>query len=48
MELARNLTETIMKRYPRVNEYPFCFWIYPQGYILIGISKLWESTREGL
>ena len=46
MEFAKRLAETIMKRYPRADEYPYRSWSYPQGYMLIGMSKLWENTQE--
>ena len=45
-ELAKELAETIMKRFPRAEEYPYRPWSYPQGYLLIGMSKLWEKTGE--
>ncbi|NBI89398.1 hypothetical protein D3Z45_02060 [Lachnospiraceae bacterium] len=46
MEFAKRLAGTIMKRYPRADEYPYRSWSYPQGYMLIGMSKLWENTQE--
>ena len=45
--IAERLAETIMERYPRAEEYPYRPWSYPQGYLLIGMSKLWESTGDG-
>jgi Predicted unsaturated glucuronyl hydrolase involved in regulation of bacterial surface properties, and related proteins len=45
-ELARQLAGTIMKRYPKADAYPYRSWSYPQGYMLIGMSKLWERSGE--
>lgn len=45
-EFAEHLVDTIMKRYPAAEEYPYRPWSYPQGYLLIGMSKLWEKTGD--
>ena len=42
VELARDL----MKRYPSAEDYPYKSWSYPQGYLLMGISHLYERTGE--
>jgi rhamnogalacturonyl hydrolase YesR len=38
------LANTIMTRFPDPSTYPFRSWCYPQGYILMGMDKLWQST----
>lgn len=45
-DYARALADTVMKRFPRAAEYPYKDWSYPQGYLLIGFSKLWEATGD--
>ena len=45
-EFAGHLAGTIMKRYPAAEKYPYRPWSYPQGYLLIGMSKLWEDTGD--
>lgn len=37
---------TIMDRYLKMSDYPYKSWSYPQGYILMGFTKLWESTGD--
>ncbi|MCI8633463.1 MAG: hypothetical protein HFE64_08325 [Lachnospiraceae bacterium] len=46
VDLARRLADTIMKRYPKADDYPYRSWSYPQGYLLIGMKKLWEATGD--
>ena len=31
-ELAEDLVRTIIKRYPKADEYPYRPWSYPQGF----------------
>lgn len=45
-DYACRLADTLMKRFPRAGFYPFKDWSYPQGYLLIGFSKLWEVTGD--
>lgn len=45
-EYAVRLAETVMKRFPRADQYPFRSWCYPQGYLLIAFSRLWEATGD--
>jgi rhamnogalacturonyl hydrolase YesR len=40
------LAKTIMSRYPDPDDYPYRSWCYPQGYMLQGMAKLWNSTGE--
>ena len=44
--MAVALADTILRRYPTADDYPFCSWSYPQGYLLVGLVKLWEVTGE--
>lgn len=41
---SKAVAETIMRRHPDVNSYPFKPWCYPQGFVLWGFEKLWETT----
>ncbi len=45
-DYARRLADTVMKRHPRASQYPYRDWCYPQGYLLIGFSRLWEATKD--
>jgi rhamnogalacturonyl hydrolase YesR len=40
------LANTIMSRYPHPDDYPYRSWCYPQGYMLQGMVKLWNSTGD--
>lgn len=40
------LAETIMRKYPNPDDFPFRSWCYPQGYMLWGMEKLWSSTGD--
>lgn len=40
------LAETIIKRYPHPDNYPYTSWCYPQGFMLWGMVKLWEWTGD--
>jgi rhamnogalacturonyl hydrolase YesR len=41
--LATALAESILTRYPNPDDIPYRPWCYVQGYILIGLEKLWLS-----
>ncbi len=38
------LAETIMRRFPEADQYPYRSWSYPQGFILWGFIRLYEKT----
>jgi unsaturated rhamnogalacturonyl hydrolase len=38
--------DTIMKRYPRADDYPYRSWCYPQGFVLWGFIRLYEKTGD--
>jgi rhamnogalacturonyl hydrolase YesR len=38
------IADTVMKRYPKLESYPWRPWCYPQGYMFMGFNKLWKST----
>ena len=40
------MAETIMRRYPDPDDYPYRSWTYPQGFILWGFIRLYEKTGE--
>lgn len=40
------LANTLMERYPDPSDYPYRKWCYPQGYMLMGFDKLWQSTGD--
>ena len=40
------LADTLMKKYPRADEYPYRPWSYPQGFMLWGMIMLYESTLD--
>ncbi|MHB1357250.1 MAG: glycoside hydrolase family 88/105 protein [Anaerolineae bacterium] len=40
------LAKTVMQRFPDPDAYPYKPWSYPQGFLLWGFVKLWESTGE--
>jgi len=41
---AKALAETIVRRYPAADDYPYCSWSYPQGFMLWGFIRLFERT----
>lgn len=45
-DLARRLGDTVLRRYPRADQYPYRSWSYPQGYLLTGMAKLWKATGD--
>lgn len=46
MKLATPLADTIMRRYPDPDAYPYKSWSYPQGYLLCGMEKLFKCTGD--
>lgn len=40
------MAETIMRRYPRADNYPYRSWCYPQGFILWAFIRLFEKTGD--
>lgn len=46
--LSVELAKTIMQRYPDPNTYPYRSWCYPQGYLLMGMAKLFSSTNDSV
>jgi unsaturated rhamnogalacturonyl hydrolase len=40
------IAETIMKRYPQADDYPYRSWSYPQGFALWGFIRLFERTGD--
>lgn len=40
------MAETTLDRYPDAWNYPWKRWCYPEGYLLMGIAKVWETTGE--
>lgn len=46
--LSDRLAKTIMQRHPDPNTYPWRSWCYPQGYVLMGMDKLFSSTHDSV
>ena len=40
------MAETLMKRYPNPDDFPYCSWSYSQGFMLWGFIRLYEKTGE--
>ena len=40
------MADTIMRRYPHADDYPYKPWSYPQGFVLWGFIRLFEKTGE--
>ena len=40
------LADTLMRRYPHADDYPYRSWCYPQGFTLWGFIRLYEKTGE--
>jgi rhamnogalacturonyl hydrolase YesR len=38
------LADTVMKRYPNPDDFPYRTWTYSQGFMLWGMIRLWEQT----
>ena len=45
-KLSLQLADTIMRRFPHPDNYPFNSWTYSQGFMLFGFIHLYESTGE--
>lgn len=45
-KLSVQLAETIMKRYPHPDNYPYRSWSYPQGLMLMGFVHLYEKSGD--
>lgn len=43
---ARLISETILRRYPEADRYPYRSWSYPQGFLLWGFIRLYEKTGK--
>ena len=43
---SEGIAQTVMTRYPSALMIPFKPWCYPQGYFLMGLDKLWQSTGD--
>jgi len=41
---ARLLAQTILRRYPTADDFPYRSWSYPQGFLLWGFIRLFEKT----
>lgn len=46
MKIAEKLAQTIMRRYPRAEDYPYKNWSYPQGFMLWGMEAMYRYTGE--
>ena len=46
--LSIDLSRTIMERYHDPSTFPWCSWSYPQGYMLMGMAKLFETTHDSI
>jgi len=44
--LSIRLAETLMKRYPHPDNYPYRSWCYPQGFMLTGFIRLYEDLQD--
>lgn len=44
--VVRRHCATVMTRYPSALTIPFKPWCNPQGYFLMGLDKLWQSTGD--
>lgn len=44
--LSVQLAETLMKRFPHPDNYPYISWCYPQGFLIFGIIRLYEDTKD--
>lgn len=44
MDKSICFAEDLMKKFPSAENYPYKSWSYPQGYLLMGISHLYERT----
>jgi unsaturated rhamnogalacturonyl hydrolase len=44
--LSVRLADTLLARYPDPDTFPFRTWCYSQGYVLIGMLKVWRATGD--
>ncbi len=44
MNYSVTLAETVMRRFPNPDDYPYRSWSYPQGFLLWGFIRLYEKT----
>jgi unsaturated rhamnogalacturonyl hydrolase len=44
--LSHALADTILARYPDPDTIPYQAWCYVQGYVLIGLEKLWLASKR--
>ncbi|MGV8134942.1 MAG: glycoside hydrolase family 105 protein [Mangrovibacterium sp.] len=47
-DLSVRLAKTIMQRHPDPNTYPWRSWCYPQGFMLMGMAKLFSTTNDSV
>jgi rhamnogalacturonyl hydrolase YesR len=40
------MASTLMEKFINASDYPWGKWSYPQGYMLMGMNKLWQSTQD--
>lgn len=43
---AEQFAKSLIRKYPDPDASPYRSWSYPQGYLLMGIAKLYEMTSE--
>ena len=46
MKYSIAMAETLMRRYPDPDTFPYASWSYPQGFMLWGFIRLYEGTKE--
>ena len=46
MNWSLELADTLMKRFPDPDDYPFKSWSYSQGFMLWGMEALWRYTGD--
>ena len=42
------MAETLMKRFPNPNDFPFKSWSYSQGFMLWGMEALYRYTGDNI
>src|SRR5450830_640925 len=43
---STQFAQTIMRKYPNPDDFPYKSWSYPQGFLLWGIEKVWEHAND--
>lgn len=43
---ATTYADALIAAYPDPDDFPYRPWSYPQGYLAMGMAKLWERTKE--